>query len=971
VYAALHLLTAMDALNTRLEQEKRLRLAVRIGIHTGPVVVGEMGGGDRHERLALGETPNIAARLEGLATPATVVISDITLRLVEGYFTYEALGAHTLKGVAKPMPVYRIVSESGARSRLEAAMVRGLTPLVGREQEAGLLLERWGKVQEGRGQVVVLSGEAGIGKSRLLQVLQEHVAGTPHIRLACYSAPYYHQSALYPLIDLLERELSAPPQNASQGKLEALEQLVGQYRLVPEEAVPLLANMLSIALPDGRYPSLQFSPQQQRQKTLEVLLSLVLAQAEQQPVLFLLEDLHWTDPSTLEWLDLLIEQCPTVSILTLLTCRPEFQAPWGARSYLTPLTLQRFTRAQIETMVQRITGGKTLSAEVMQHLAEKSDGVPLYVEEMTKAILESGVLCETNGHYALTGPLTSLTIPTTLQDSLMARLDRLGPAKGIAQLGATIGRLFSYALLQVVSPLDDTTLQVALARLVNAELVYQRSMPPYATYMFKHALIQDMAYQSLLKSTRQQVHQQIAQVLEGRFPALVATQPELVAQHYTAAGCAEPAVVYWQRAGQQASNRSAHVEAVSHFTTGIELLKTLPETPEHTQQCLTLHIALGAALQITKGYAAPEVEQAFTQARALCHQVGETPQLAPVLFGLWGFYTMRPQLHTARELGDTLLRLAQHAPDPALSVAAHYALGLTWLWLGALSAARRHLKEAIARYTPDQRRALVFRTVREPGVTCRAQAAVPLWLLGYPDQALARLHDALALAHELAHPYSLAQARLMTASVAQLRRDVSAAHEHAEAAVALSTEQGFPFWAALGTSLRGWALTMQGQGEAGQAQVRQGFTAYRATGAALNVPYLYTMLAEVSAHLSHTADSLQALAEAQTLVEQHEERWWEAEVCRLRGVLLLRQTGTPQAEAETWLLRALDVARRQEARSLELRAAMSLARLWQQQGKRQAARDLLAPIYNWFTEGFDTADLQEAKALLDELASQG
>jgi predicted ATPase len=471
----------------------------------------------------------------------------------------------------------------------------------------------------------------------------------------------------------------------------------------------------------------------------------------------------------------------------------------------------------------------------------------------------------------------------------------------------------------------------------------------------------------LLKSTRQQVHQQIARVFEVRFPALVETQPELLPQHYTAAGCHEQAVIYWQRAGQQASERSAHLEAISHLTTGIELLTTLPETPEHTQHAVTLHIALGAALQITKGLAAPEVEHAYTQAYALCQQMDETPELIPVLFGLWRFYNLRPQLHTARELGDTLLRLAQRAHDPALAVIAHYALGVPWMWLGALPAARQHLEESIARYMPDQRRVPVFRMGQDPGVACRVHAAMTLWLLGYPAQALVRLHDALALAHELSHPYSLAFAWCWAAFVSQVRRDVPAVHEQAEAAITLATEQDFTLWAARGTIFRGWALAMQGQGAAGMAQVHQGIAASRATGAALFVPYFCTMLADASAHLGHTDDGLQALAEAHTLVEQHEERWWEAEVHRLRGVLLLLQPGTPQAEAETWLQRALDVARRQEAKSLELRAAMSLARLWQQQGKQAEARDLLALIYGWFTEGFDTADLQEAKALLEAL----
>jgi predicted ATPase len=477
-----------------------------------------------------------------------------------------------------------------------------------------------------------------------------------------------------------------------------------------------------------------------------------------------------------------------------------------------------------------------------------------------------------------------------------------------------------------------------------------------------------VAYQSLLRSTRQQHHQRIAQALEGQFPETVATQPELVAQHYMAAGCAEPAVRYWQRAGQQASDRSANLEAVSHCTTGIALLTTLPETPAHTQQALSLHITLGAALLMTKGQAAPEVEQTFTQARALCQQVGETPELGPVLLGLWRFYLGRGQLRTACEIGETLLRLSQRAPDPSLAGIAHYVLGWTWCCLGdALPAARQHLEDGIALYTPDQRRTPVFQTGQDPGVACRAFAARALWLLGYPEQALARVHEALTLAHALSHAYSLAFARCMAAYVYQFCRDVPAMHAQAEAAVILSTAQGFPQWTTLGTILRGWSLAMQGQGEAGITQIRQGIAVCRTTEAALFVPYYCTLRADVAAHLDQTEDGLQALTEAYTLVEQHEERWWEAEIHRLRGVLLLKQTGTSQAEAEAWLQRAMDVARRQEAKSLELRTAMSLSRLWQQQGKQAEAHALLAPIYGWFTEGFETADLQEAKALLEEL----
>src|SRR5262245_33556459 len=505
-------------------------------------------------------------------------------------------------------------------------------------------------------------------------------------------------------------------------------------------------------------------------------------------------------------------------------------------------------------MMLRVTGDRTLPMEIMQQVVTKTDGVPLFVEELTKMVLESGFLHEAQGTYELTAPLPPLAIPTTLHDSLMARLDRLSTAKTVAQLGAAIGRTFAYEVLQAVARLDEALLQHGLRQLVAAELVYQRGRPPQATYTFKHALIRDTAYQSLLRSTRQHYHQRIAQVLEAQFAETVATQPELPAHHYTEAGLTEQAIPCWQQAGQQASNRSANLEAISHFTTGIALLKTLPETPVHTQQALTLWIALGAALLMTKGQGAPEVAHAYTQAHALCRHVGETPELVPVLFGLWRFYTVQPQLHTARELGERLLRLAQRTDDPALVVIAHYTLGLTWCWLGAWPVARLHLEEGIARYTPDLRLAQVFRIGQDLGAGCRLYAAMTLWCLGYPAQALARLHDALALAQDLSHPFTLAWAHAMGTMVYHLRRAVSAVYEHAEAAVALSTGKGFPFWATSGTIVRGWALAMQGQGEEGIAQVRQGIAAFRATGAALAVPWFCVLLAEVADHFGHTDD---------------------------------------------------------------------------------------------------------------------
>ena len=591
-----------------------------------------------------------------------------TLQLLGGFFACQSLGTPLLRGFAQPLEVHQVLYESMARSRLEAAGSTDLTPLVGREQEMALLLERWAQVKDGLGQVVLLSGEAGIGKSRLVQVLKEHVATEPQTWLTpCQCSPYYQNSALYPMIDLLERvALRFDREESPQHKLSKLEGFVVQYGLPLAETVPLFATLLSLPLP-AAYAPLNVSPEQQKQQTLHALVTILLRRAAQQPILFVMEDLHWVDPSTLELLSLLVDQGPTARILALFTFRPDFSPPWTGRSHLTQVTLPRLPRRQAAEMIGRVAHSKALPPEVVEQVVAKTDGVPLFVEELTKMVLESGLLQEREDRYELTSPLPPLAIPTTLHDSLMARLDRLATVKSLAQLGATLGREFSYELLQAVSPWDEGTLRHGLQQLVEAEFLYQQGLPPQATYLFKHALIQDTAYQSLLRSTRQQYHQQIAQVLEAQFPASVETQPELVAQHYTAAGCAEQAVPYWQRAGQHASDRSANLEAISHFTTGIELLKTLPETPEHTQHALTFYIGLGAALQVTKGQAAPEVEHVYIQARALCQQVGETPQLVPVLLGLYRFYIVQSQLHTARELGDTLLRLAQHADDPALT----------------------------------------------------------------------------------------------------------------------------------------------------------------------------------------------------------------------------------------------------------------------------------------------------------------
>jgi TOMM system kinase/cyclase fusion protein len=979
VRAGLGIVEALGQLNIRLARERGVHLAVRLGIHTGLVVVGEVGGGPRQEgpegpaptqsrqQLALGETPNLAARLQGLAAPNTLVVSAATVQLLGGFFTYQSLGMSMLKGLAQPVEVYQVLHESMARSRLEAAGSTGLTPLVGREQEVALLRARWAQVKDGLGQVVLLSGEAGIGKSRLVQVLQEQVATEPQAWLTpCQCSPYHQNTALYPLIDLLERVvLHFDREESPQQKLSKLEGHLVQYGFPLAEAVPLYASLLSIPL-TADYASLPMSPEQQKQKTLQALLTTLLRIAAQQPVLFVMEDLHWVDPSTLEFLSLLVDQGPTAPILALLTFRPDFSPPWTARSHLTQVTLPRLPRRQAAEMAGRVAHSKTLPVEVMEQVVARTDGVPLFVEELTKMVLESGLLQEREERYDLTGPLPPLAIPATLHDSLMARLDRLAAVKGLAQLGATLGREFPYALLQAVSPWDEETLQRGLHQLVEAEFLYQQGLPPQATYVFKHALIQDTAYQSLLRSTRQQHHQRIAQVLEARFPELCETQPELLAQHYTEAGLNAQAISYWQRAGHRANARSSHQEAIRHLDNGLKVLRTLPETPERVEHEIGLQIALGQALMAARGQGVPEVERAFSRAWALCGQVGESPQIFPVLWGLWRFYFIGAKHQTGLELGEQCLRLAQRGHDRALLLPSHLALGSSYIFLGEYASARAHLEQGIALYDAQEYQEPAFRYGIDLKIWCLSYVAWPLWMLGYPDQALRRSHEALTLARELAHPLSLAVALDYAAWLYQLGHAPSATQAHAEAAMALARAHGFPQYEALGLLFWGWALAEQGQGAEGVAALRQGMAAQRAAGAEIIRPYALAMLAE--AGKTEPEAGLAALAEALTIVDATDERWCEGELYRLKGELLLRQRVPDAPEAETCFRQALDIACHQEAKSLELRAATSLARLWQQQGKQAEAHALLAPIYGWFTEGFDTADLQDARALLADLS---
>ena len=967
VRTGLGLLAAMETLNRELAGRRGVRLAGRVGIHTGRVVVGEVGGGGRHEHLALGDTPNMAARLQGLADHDTVVISEATSALVKGYFITQDRGTHVLKGVDTPVRVLQVLGESVAQSRLEAAEATGLTPLVGREAEVTLLRECWARSSVGLGQVVLLSGEAGVGKSRLVRALTERVAAEHNPRPTLRCSPYHTNSAFHPVIEHLQRLLRWQRDDPPEARLAALEKAVLAVELPLAEVVPPVAALLSLPLP-AHYPLMTMSPQRQKQKTQEALVAWLLAEAAHRPVLSVWEDLHWADPSTLELLEQILERVPTARLLLVLTCRPEFRPAWALRSHVTPLTLTRLSRVQVEEMVQRVTGEKSLPAEVVRQIVAKTDGIPLFVEELVKTILEAGLVREEAGHYVLSGTLPPLAIPATLQDALMARLDRLAPVKDVAQLAAVLGREFMYETLRAVAPLEEETLRQGLEQLVDAELLFQRGTLPQATYVFKHALIRDAAYESLLRSTRQQYHQRIAQVLELQSAEATSIPPELVAHHYTEAGLGAQAIPYWQRAGQRAIERSAHLEAIAHLTKGLEVLATLPDTPERTRSELDFQLTLGPAWMVIKGWSDSEAKRIYTRARELCQLTGETPQLFPTLWGLWIFYAGRGELGTARELGEQLLALAERVHEPMLLLQACHALGPTLFWLGELELAQPRLRHGIAGYDRQLHRASLRYGGHDPGVCCGIYAAWTLWARGYPAQALKQQLEALRLAQDLAHPYTLSSALHFTAWLHQLRREGPAVQSRLEAAMPIVREHEFVQLLAEEKILQGWALAVEGREETGITQMREGLTAWAAMGVELYRAYQLLQLSEVCARVGQPEAGLQVLSEARAAVPHGEGRFYEAELSRLEGELLLALSPDKHSQAEPCFQRALAVARRQQAKSLELRAAMSLSRLWQRQGRRDEARELLTPVYQWFTEGLDTADLGDAAALLGELS---
>ena len=854
---------------------------------------------------------------------------------------------------------------SSVESRFEALRV-ATTPLVGRDEEMALLVRRWEQAKSGEGQIVLISGEPGIGKSRLAQTMVERLAGEPHIRLRFFCSPHHQDSALYPVIAHLERAAGFRREDTTEQRLDKLEALLAQATNDLDAVARLFADLLSIPTRE-RYPPLDLTPQKRKEKTLAALVAQVEGLSAREPLLMVYEDIHWSDPTTRELLDLLVERIPHHRILAIITFRPEFSPPWLGRPHVTMLTLNRLPPKRRGEMIAHITRGKVLPKEIADQIVDRTDGVPLFIEELTKSVLESDLVRKEADRYVLDGALPPLAIPTTLHDSLMARLDRLPGARHVAQIGAAIGREFSYALLHAVCRLPEDELQTGLARLVASELMFQRGVPPDAVYTFKHALVQDAAYSNLLRSARKELHAQIGKVLETHFSEMVDSQPELLAQHYADAGLIEKSVAYWGRAGQRSAARSAMAEAAAQFQKGLDQLMLLPDDGGRQRRELDLRSALGAVLQALKGLAAPETGIAYARARELWEQLGSPSEFFHVPAGQSIYHMFRGEFDLAQRLDEDLLNLSRQRGDSSGLVLGCNSSGRNLMLTGRFASSRSNLEEGLALYDPTSHRSLVRQIGTHPHVTSQAYLGLVLFCLGFPDRALAQSSAAIDKARSLLHPPSFAVSLSMGSRVVSLRGDAATLDEWSDQLVAVTTEQGFPYYRALGTIYRGWVEVANGNVEEGISLLRSGSSASRATGAEVWMSYHIALLARACEIAGQIEECVSLLDDAFQIVARNGTRWLEAELYRHKGQLLLRQQGNSET-AEELFRKALSVAEQQGAKLWELRTAVSLAQLRRDRGRKAEARDLLTPVYAWFTEGFDTADLKHAKALLDELS---
>jgi class 3 adenylate cyclase/predicted ATPase len=942
---------------------KSVKPQARVGIATGLVVVGDLiGEGSAREQSVVGETPNLAARLQSLAEPDAVVIAAGTRRLVADLFEYRDLGALEMKGITGSVPAWQVLRPSAVASRFEALHGSALTPLVGREEEVDLLLRRWARAKAGEGQIVLISGEPGIGKSRITAAVAERLRAEQHLRLRYFCSPYHRDSALYPFIDQLGRAAGFAREDLPAARLEKLESMLARAA-PPDEDMALVADLLSLPSPE-RHPLPNLSPQRKKEKTLEALLRQLEALARHRPVLMVFEDAHWIDPTSRDLLDLTVERVRGLPMLLIVTFRSEFQPPWTGQPQVTMLALSRLDQRERTVLAMRIAGGKALPDEVVAQIVDHTDGVPLFVEELTKSILESGLLRAEGGRYVLDHALPPFMIPTTLHASLLARLDRLASVRLVAQIGAAIGREFSYWLLHYTCQLPEGDLREALDRLVASELVFQRGNPPDAVYSFKHALVQDAAHSSLLRSTRQQLHARIAEALEAQSPEVIESQPDLLAQHYAEAGLNEKAVDYWVRAGKQSVVRSAMSEAEAQFEKALACVSLLPETGERTQRELEVQSSLGSVRLALSGFAAPHVARTYARARDLWEQLDCPPEFVQVPWGQVMYHVNRGDLARTQELSQNLLELAEQRGKASAMLPARLCMGGVNLCCGNFRTSRFHLEEGDRINDPTLRRALIQPLGIDPYVMVLQFLSLVLCFLGYPNQAVVCSTKGIDEAREGNHRPSLAMALAVRSRLLACLGDHRLLAESANELFDIAVEQGFPYWRTQAAIYQGWLEVASGNVGDGLLRLREAAAAFRRTGAELWTPIHDALDAKAEALLGHPDMAINLLDDALQSSRARNENWFEAELVRYRGELL-RDGDSTTAEAQ--FREALDIARRQEAKLWELRAAISLARLRRDKGRRAQARHVLAPVYAWFTEGFDAPDLKEAKALLDEL----
>ncbi len=968
VRAGLALVAAVAALKSRVS------LQTRVGIATGLVVVGDMiGSGEAQERGIIGETPNLAARLQGIAEPSMVVIAEGTRKLLGNLFELVDLGARDLKGIAEPVRVWAALRASSVANHFEALHAAGLTALVGREEECDLLLRRWARAKTGEGQVVLLSGEAGIGKSRLTAALLERLANEPHTRLRYFCSPQHTDDALFPIIGEMERAAGLAHDEPPQAKLDKLDALLA-YASTSAEDASLFAEMLS-ALNDGRYPTIDRAPQERRQRTLEALIAQVEVLTRSRPVLMIFEDAQWSDPTSLEALGRMVDRIRTLRVLLIVTFRPEFDPPWIGQSHVTALILNRLTQREVGVMIEQVAGDKLLPASTQRDVIERSDGIPLFVEEMTKAVLEAASEREIAATTS-TSSAPALAVPATLHASLMSRLDRLGSAKEVAQVGAAIGREFSHNLLAAVARKPEAELGSALDRLIQTGLLFRRGIPPDATYQFKHALVQDAAYGALLREPRRALHARILETLETQFAEIAERRPALLARHCTEAGLIERAADLWGKAGQQSLERSALVEATEQLTRALGQIEALPATTLLRRQQIKLQVALANALMIVKGYAAPETKAAEDRARLLIGQaqaLGEQPplELLSVLYGFWTANFVGFSRDACCELAAQILALAEQRKATVPLMIGHCVMGASLAAAGEIAEGRLHHDQAIALYDPAKHRPMAARLGEDFRVLILTYRSIALWMLGYPDAALADAEFALEDAHAIGHAATLMNTLTFTPLTQINCGNYATASAALKELVALAEEKRAAVdYEASGMALQGFVMALTGRSSDAVKMITSGYAAFRSTGAKLLTPTFLSYLASAYADLGQFDDAGRCIGEAIMAVETTKERWWESEIHRTAGEIELRSPERDAARAQASFEHALQVARTQQARSWELRAATSLARLWREQGRRTEAHGLLAPIYGWFTEGFDTLDLKEAKALLDELVGR-